>query len=126
MKSVLPAGAVALGVVLLAASAAWAILFPASRAWTPEKSARLTQVGNECSAIKLQLNKPGKPSTKPGEAPAELKAKFEQLDAEYKQLYLEFSGATESPKKAKRFLWWSGIAFVVAGGLIVFATREGS
>ena len=124
MKSAFPAAAVVLGVVLLLASATWAVLFPASRNWTPEKSARLTTVGNECSEIKLQLNKPGKPSTKPGETPADLKAKFAKLDAEYKELYQEFVGASEGPKTAKRFLWWSGIAFVVAGGIITMAGRS--
>jgi len=123
MKSTLPAAAVILGLVFLASSALWAVLFPPSRAWTPEKSARLTQVGNQCSEIKLKLSNPGKPSTTPGETPADLKAKFDKLDAEYKQLYEEFTGATESPKTAKRFLWWAGIAFVVAGGIVVLANR---
>jgi hypothetical protein len=123
MKSVLPTAAVAVGLLLLLGSAVWATLFPPSRTWTPEKSARLTTVGNECSAIKLQLSNLGNRTSPTGETPAELKAKFDKLDAEYKQLYQEFTGATESPKTAKRFLWWSGIAFVIAGSVVVFANR---
>jgi hypothetical protein len=119
----LAAAAVALGLALLLASAVWAVLFPPTRSWTPEKSARLTTVGNECSAIKLKLSNLGNKPGAPGESQADLKAKFDKLDAEYKQLYQEFNGATESPKTAKRFLWWSGIAFVVAGGVVVFASR---
>jgi len=126
MKSLLPTTAVILGIVLLAASAAWAILFPASRAWTEEKSTRMTQLGNQATEIARQLQQAKtRPSMHSGENPAELQAKYDVIAAEYKALHEEFTSAQDGPKSAATFLKWSGIAFVVAGGLIVFATRSG-
>jgi hypothetical protein len=125
MKSVLPAAAVAVGIVLLGVSLVWAMLFPASRGWTEEKSRRLTDLGNQATEIQLQLGQSRtRPSMHSGVNPAELPEKLEKVNAEYKALYEEFRTATERPKSASRYLKWSGIAFVVAGALIVFATRS--
>jgi hypothetical protein len=124
MKSTLPAVAVVLGIVLLAASVLWAIVLPASRGWTEEKSARMTELGNRASDIKLQLTRAqAKPSMHSGLNPAELQAEYDKISAEYKTLYDEFSGATQTPKTASSILRWSGIAFVVAGAIVVFANR---
>jgi hypothetical protein len=126
MKSALPAAALVLGIVLLGASALWAIFFPATRGWTEEKSARMTELGNRAADINLKLTRAeAKPSMHSGLNAAELKAEYEKVSAEYKTLYEEFNGATESPKTASRILRWSGIAFVVAGAIVVFANREG-
>jgi hypothetical protein len=126
MKSALPASAVILGVVLLAASLLWAMLFPATRGWTEEKSSRMIELGNRAAEIQRQLSHAeARPSMHAGVNPAELKAEYEKVSAEYKELYEAFSGATESPKTASRILRWSGIAFVVAGAIVVFAGREG-
>jgi hypothetical protein len=124
MKSALPVAAVTLGVVLLAISFLWAIVFPASASWTPEKSEKLTSLGNRATEIQLQLDKAQtRPSMHSGQNPAELKEELEKVSAEYKVLYAEFSGASKAPESSSRFLRWAGIAFVVAGGLTVFATR---
>ncbi len=124
MKSALPAGAVVLGLVLLVASALWATLFPSSRGWTEEKSARMIELGNRASELERQLSiAQAKPSMHAGESSAEMQAEFETVSAEYKTLYDEFNGASESPKTASKILRWSGIAFVIAGGLVVFAGR---
>src|SRR5690349_5343805 len=108
MKTFLPATAVVLGILLLVGSVAWAILFPASRSWTQEKSKQLTELGNQATAIQLQIDRSKtRPSMHSGENPAELQEKYEQVAAEYKTLYAEFKGADAAPKTASVFLRWS-------------------
>lgn len=85
----------------------------------------MTELGNQATAIQMKIDQAtARPSMHAGENPAELKAKYDEVAAEYKLLYAEFKSADESPKTAAVFLRWSGIAFVVAGGLVVFATRS--
>jgi hypothetical protein len=125
MKSALPTAAVALGVVLLAASFLWAVMFPASASWTEEKSARLMELGNRATEIQLELGKAKtRPSMHSGQNPAELQAEYDQVAKEYKTLHEEFTSKSKAPDSASTILRWSGIAFVVAGGLVVFATRS--
>lgn len=124
MKSTIPAIAVVLGVILMLFSAAWSFIFPATRSWTEEKSQRMSDVGYHARLIDLELSKAKQsPSMHRGKSAAELQAEYDKLDAEFKQLRGEFTNASDSPKTASRILRWSGIAFVVAGGAIVFANR---
>lgn len=124
MKAALPASAIVVGLVLLIGSVAWATLFPPGRNWTAEKATRMTDLGNQATAIQMKIDHATvRPSMHAGENPAELKAKYDEIETEYKSLYQEFKNADESPKTAASILRWSGIAFVVAGGLVVFATR---
>jgi hypothetical protein len=126
MKSFLPAAAVSLGVVLLVGSAAWAILFPASRTWTEEKSIRMTELGDKATALQLQIDQAkSRPSMHAGQNPAELKGQYDEVAAEYADLHKDFLNASNSPKTASSFLRWSGIAFVAAGALLVFVNRGG-
>jgi hypothetical protein len=122
MKTALPTAAILLGIVFLVGSAVWAMVFPPSRVWTNEKSARMSELNDQADAIKLQLSK-GK--FKPGESAAKLQESYDKVSEEYKALHQEYLGATQSPKTAKSFLWWSGIAFIVAGTVVVFAKRDG-
>ena len=125
MKSSLPTAAVVLGVVLLAASFLWAVLFPAGKSWTEEKSAQMSALGDQATELQRQiLASQSRPSMHSGENPAELQEKYDKVAAEYKALHEEFMGNTKAPESASRFLRWSGIAFVIAGGLVVFATRS--
>ncbi len=85
----------------------------------------MTELGDQATAIKLQLTQSQtRPSMHSGENPAELQEKYDKIAAEYKTLHEEFVGINQTPKTAKSFLWWSGIAFVVAGGIIVMANRD--
>jgi hypothetical protein len=124
MKSSLSAVAVVLGLLLLIASFAWGVLFPANRAWTEEKSARMADIGGEAGKLKAAIKlAQARPSMHAGQNPAEMQAKYEKLSAEYKSLHDEFTGAVDTPKTASKILRWSGIAFVIAGAIIVFANR---
>lgn len=126
MKSFAPGAVVVVGFLLLVMSVAWALLFPPGQGWTEEKSARMNELADQAGAMRLQIHSgKTKPSMHSGENPAELQEKYNKLDVEYKTLYEEFLSARDSPAEASRFLRWSGIAFVVAGALVVFATRSG-
>lgn len=126
MKTFVPAVVVCVGVVFLLASVTWAIFFPAGRTWTEEKSVQLTQLGDKGTLIKLQLEKAkSRPSMHAGQNPAELQSQYDQIAAEYAALHQEFMSASNAPKTASSFLRWSGIAFVAAGALLVFANRGG-
>lgn len=126
MKTALPAVAVVVGVVLLSLSLAWSIFFPASAVWTTEKSTQMTELGNQATALKLQMQSQSKkPSMHAGQNQAELKEKYDQVSAEYKILYEEFRSAKDSPKTSSSILRWAGIAFIAAGALVVMATRNG-
>jgi uncharacterized protein with NRDE domain len=64
-----------------------------------------------------------KPSMHGGSNAAELEAEFEKVKAELKQLADELDGKIESPKTTATILRYAGIAFVVAGGLVVYASK---
>ena len=84
----------------------------------------MTDLGNRAAEINWQLTgAQAKPSMHAGVNAAELKAEYDQVSADYKVLYDEFSGLTQTPKTASSILRWSGIAFVVAGAIVVFASR---
>lgn len=124
MKAILPGAALIVGIVLLAAGLLWAIFFPPGRGWTEAKSARMTELGDRAGIIKLQLSQSQtRPTMHAGQNPAELKEEYDKISVEYKALHEEFVGANNAPKTAARFLQWAGIAFVAAGGFIVFVNR---
>jgi hypothetical protein len=125
MKSVLPAAAVVIGMLLIGVSLVWSVLFPANQAWTTEKANRMTELGNQASTLKIQLNQAQtRPSMHAGQNPAELQEKYDQISREYKALYEEFSSATQRPKSSSQALRYSGFVCIVAGGIFLFATRE--
>lgn len=126
MKTVLPTAAVVLGAALLLMSFCWALLFPPSQVWTQEKSARMAELGGQGHLLKFQLiEAKANPNMHGKKSAAELQAEFDKIDAEYKLLSDEFQGAKDSPKTAATYLRWSGVAFVIAGAIVVFASRDG-
>ncbi|RIK74143.1 MAG: hypothetical protein DCC67_16995 [Planctomycetota bacterium] len=125
MIAKLSAVAVGLGALLLVGSAAWGFLFPPTRTWTNEKSERLTQLGSETNRLKFELIQAKQsPKMHGGKNPAEIQQQYDKARAEWEALHEEFASSRDTPKTASRILRWSGIAFVLAGGLAVFATRS--
>jgi hypothetical protein len=126
MKSILSTAAVVVGVVLLLTSVIWGIMFPPSSGWTEEKSLRLQELSQRAHILGGQRGAANeKPSMHGGKSAAELNEEFKQVTAELEKLGAEAEGRIEAPKTAASILRWAGIAFVVAGGLVVFATRSG-
>jgi hypothetical protein len=125
MKSFLPSSAVVVGLVLLIGSFAWGILFPPSRTWTEEKSSRMAELGSQANLLKFSLvEAKNRPSIHSGKNPAEVQAEYDKVTAEYDQLKQEFASATNSPKTTATFLRWSGVAFIIAGAMVIMATRS--
>ena len=116
--------AVVLGMLLLIGSVAWGALFPATKSWTNEKSARKSELGFKVRGLQDQLAAAQrKPSMHGGRNAAEIDAELKAATAELETLQAEFENKRDAPKNAARILQWAGIAFVVAGGLAVFANR---
>ena len=120
----LSVAAVCLGVVFLLVSLIWGLLFPASRSWTTEKNNRMSELsvkghllGGELDAAQRRPNMHG------GRSAAEIEAEYKQVSAELTQLREEFENKRDSPKTMASYLRWSGVAFVIAGAIIVFAHR---
>ncbi|HMP05567.1 MAG TPA: hypothetical protein PJ982_04385 [Lacipirellulaceae bacterium] len=125
MKSALPAAAVIVGLLLLLVSFSWALLFPPQRSWTEEKSVRMAELGSQGNLLKFELiEAQNNPRMHGGKNAAELQAQYDAVNEEYMKLRAEFDNAAQSPKTAATYLRWSGIAFVVAGAIVVFANRE--
>jgi hypothetical protein len=126
MKSLLSTAAVVIGAALLLISFIWGILFPPSAGWTEEKSLRLQELSRQAHVLGGQRGAASaKPNMHGGKSAAEIEEEFKRVTTELEKLGAEAEGRIEAPKTAASILRWAGIAFVVAGGLVVFATRSG-
>lgn len=124
MKAVLSTGAVVLGMLLVAMSLLWGVLFPASAGWTNEKSLKRTELRNRAHILSGEVAAAmAKPNMHGGAGAAEKQAELEQVKAEYDLLDAELQGKIDAPAKAASILRYAGIAFVVAGGLVVYAGK---
>lgn len=124
MKAMLSTGAVVLGMVLLVMSLAWGLLFPASAGWTEEKSVKLKELRNRAHILSGEVaSASAKPNMHGGPSAADKKAELDQVKAELDSLDAELQGKIDAPATASSILRYAGIAFVVAGGLAVYAGR---
>ncbi len=124
MKAMLSTGAVVLGMLLVAMSLVWGLLFPASAGWTEEKSLQLKDLRNRAHILSGKVaGASAKPSMHGGENAAEIQAELDQVKAELQSLDSELQGKIDAPATASSILRYAGIAFVVAGGLAVYAGK---
>ncbi|BBO30715.1 hypothetical protein [Lacipirellula parvula] len=124
MKAVLSTGAVVIGVLLLATSLVWGLVFPASAGWTEEKSLRLRDLKARAHVLSSQnAAASDKPSMHGGENGADKKAEYDKVRAELEALDAELQGKIEAPEAAASILRYSGIAFVIAGALAVYTSK---
>jgi len=126
MKSALSTVAVVIGALLLAVSFLWGVLFPAKSSWTEDKGVRLADLTKQVHNLMFEDQQAKeKPSKEPGKTPAEVHQRYLSAKSELETLSAEFTGKRDAPKTAAFYLRLSGGAFVVAGGLILLAKREG-
>jgi uncharacterized protein YjeT (DUF2065 family) len=124
MKSTLSTAAVAVGLVLLLLSFAWGSLFSASSGWTEEKSLRMGELKGRAHILVAQVAAAKeKPNMHGGSNAAELEVEFEKVRAELNELADELEGRIEAPQTTAKIIRYAGIAFVVAGGLVVYASK---
>jgi hypothetical protein len=117
--------AIAVGMACLLGSLLWAILFPASRSWTEDKNTRMTDLGVQAHKLGGELDAAKRRPSMHGRKPADIEAEYTKVKEELTQLREEFQGKRDGPKTMASILRWSGIAFIVAGALVVMATRSG-
>lgn len=117
--------AVGLGILFLIVSLVWGLLFPASRSWTVEKNTRMSELSEKGHVLGGQIDAAKRrPNMHGGRNAADLEVEYKQVTEELAQLREEFESKRDSPKTMATYLRWSGVAFVVAGAIIVFANRE--
>jgi len=58
-----------------------------------------------------------------GPSAAEKQAELDKVNAEYQMLDAERQNRIEAPAKAASLIRYAGIAFIVAGALVVYASR---
>ena len=125
MKTMAPAAALVLGIVLMVASAVWPKLFPSTNSWTTEKSNQLSDLGSQTNMLKFQLvEAQNNPRMHSGRNAAEIKQEYEKVRAEYDQLHAEFEAARDRPANAAKALQWTGIALAAIGGVLVLIFRD--
>ena len=97
---------------------------PASTGWSEEKAQRMTELSARAHSLGFELAAARQPNMHAGRSLPEVQEEINQVNAELETLRLELEGKLAAPNKAARILRWSGIAFVVAGAIVVFANRE--
>lgn len=123
MKSTMVFGVIGLGLFLLALSALWNTLFPATAKWTPEKQARAAEVKGKLHNLAFVVNSP-RPNLQAGQDLGQLKAEYEALRKEQKQLDAEFSAAAETPQTVSKVLKWSGLSLAAIGIIGWYAINQ--
>jgi hypothetical protein len=124
MKQALSTASVALGILLIAISLLWGLMFPATSSWTEEKSLRLRELRGQAHTLGGQVDAArSRPTMHGGKNPAELEEEFNKVKAEFAQLAAESEGAIEGPRTTATYLRWAGFAFVIAGGMVILASR---
>jgi hypothetical protein len=125
MKAALPSAAIMLGVVLVAASLVWGLVFPAINHWTPEKAKKMSEVSEETHLLSFKLaDAKERPNMLGGMNPAELQAQFKAKEAELATLRQEFEGIRDKPNTVAKYLRWSGIGLVIVGGAMSMMSQE--
>jgi Tfp pilus assembly protein PilN len=123
MKSLFPTAALVLGLVLLAGSALWGLIFSPAGNLSEEKAQRLTELTMQAHELLFKVNASADGS--PGAAPdAAVKAEYDKVKAELATLRQELTSVQDAPLKASAILRWSGVAFVAAGAFVMFVNRE--
>jgi hypothetical protein len=125
MKQSLPLILVALGVALVALGLLWKTLFPPTRSWTEEKSARMGELTKEVHALLFQVEAAKqRPSMTSGRNPAEVQEEYDSKKAELAALRAEFENQRDKPQTIASVLRWTGIALVLVGGVAILTLGE--
>jgi uncharacterized coiled-coil DUF342 family protein len=100
-------------------------MFPASSSWPQEKNERMSELSRKAHNLGGEVDVARRRPSMHGRNPAELEAEYKQVTEELTQLREEFQGKQSRPKTMSSIMRWSGVAFIIAGGLIVFAQKDG-
>lgn len=115
--------AILLGLVLLAGSFTWALLFPASRSWTPEKDAEMSELSRKGHNLGGELDSVQRHPSMHGRSVAEIEAEYNQVKEEMTELRAKFESNRDGPKTMATILRWVGVACVVIGAFISYNNK---
>lgn len=117
-------GILVLGFALLALSAGWNTIFPATSSWTAEKEKHLSELKSQVHNLSFKISDPSQQVKRQGEKdPADVKAEYERLKAEAEGLMAEFQSAYDRPQFVSTALKWTGLTFAAIGIVGWFATK---
>ena len=122
MKSI-PLVAVVLGLVLLIGSFTWALLFPATGSWTPDKGERMSELRIKGHTLGGELDAAQRRPSMHARSVAEIEAEYNQVKAEMAQLGDELESKQNRPKTMATILRWTGIACVAVGAFVSYVNR---
>ena len=125
MKPAVVLGMIVLGFMLLVASSAWSTLFPPTKAWTPEKARRISEVKARLNDLSFQLAR-SSDRIHSGPDPATLKTEYNALKKEFDQLANDFESATEAPQTVSKVLKLTGISLAALGVIGWYAVKQSS
>lgn len=126
MKEALPIAGVSLGILLVALSFVWGLVFPATNQWTPERAKELSELNQEVHGLMFKAAEAeARPNMVKGGNPAEVIAEYREKKQKLEELNKEFQGIKDSPQTSAKYLRWTGIAFVLLGGLGTMVGKEG-
>jgi hypothetical protein len=123
MKS-LSLGAVGLGLVLVLGSVLWGIIFSPAKTWTDEKNERMNSLGIEAHKLGGELDVARRRPSMHGRSATAIEAEYKKTTDELTQLKEEFQDVQQGPKTMSSVLRWTGIVFVLLGGMTILSNRN--
>ncbi|TWU22568.1 hypothetical protein [Bythopirellula polymerisocia] len=126
MKAAISLGTFGLGVICVALSLIWGLIFPATNQWGPEKAAALSSLSDEVHKLMFQaVAAEENPRSYKGGDPAEVQAEYREKKAKLAEMQQELESIKDSPQTSASYLRWTGIALVVVGAVAVKVLGEG-
>jgi hypothetical protein len=116
MKDKLCLVAAIVGGLLFVLSLLWGFVFPAERAWTQEKSSRMSALSSRAHTlhVKVKLGERN-PAAFGDEEPGQVRKEYKDVTEELASLKQDFQSAQRAPKTMAGVLRWSGLIVGIAG-----------
>ena len=125
MKAPFGLGAVVLGVLLVALSLIWGLVFPAESQWTPERAKEMSALSDEVHTLMFKAAQAKeRPSMVQGGNPAEVVAEYKEKKERLDALKLELENIKDAPQTSAKYLRWTGIGLVIVGGALSMMSQE--
>jgi hypothetical protein len=115
--------AVVIGIVMLVGSVTWAILFPPSRSWTPDKNQRMSELSMKAHSLGGELDAAQRRPSMHARSVADIEAEYNQVKQELAELREDFESKRDRPKTMATILRWTGVVCVAVGAFISYANR---
>jgi hypothetical protein len=116
MKSSLALGILTFGIVLLVLGGVWAGLFPGTSTWTPEKSARHSEIKDRLHNLGYIVDSASRqPGMHRGSDPGPAIEEYKRLKKEFDDLNSQLQSVQITPNRVASILKWSGLSLAAVG-----------